>query len=146
MRRIPVVILVVLICVLCSFQKNNLNEDWKVYFSNEQVEVSFKRVDCVRPDNGTDIQYIYLRFTNKTNHSLSLNYSKKLWYNNKCYNCSGENPEYSYQLQLEPGEIRQADCSGKKDKSLYIFAKMNNVENKSVLSRFEIADIQVIDQ
>ncbi len=112
-----------------------------VYFSNNQIEISYTKTDCNDAANGIFKQYLLLQVKNLTSEPLKVSFKKELWYNDTCTNCESNSPEHISVIELQPGATETASCENN-DKTLKIFTKMLNL-NASVLTKFELKKITV---
>jgi|SRR5690606_36069221 len=115
-----------------------------VYFSNNQIEISYTKADCNDVANGIFKQYLLLQVKNLTSEPLKVSFKKELWYNDKCTNCDSNSPEHISVIELQPGATEMASCENK-DKTLKIFLKMLNLQS-SVLTKFELKNITINHQ
>ena len=51
-----------------------VQNDWPVYFENDQIKISFKDVICDDIKNGVSFEYYMIEVKNKTNETLVINY------------------------------------------------------------------------
>lgn len=122
-----------------SFHKPE--EKWSSYLENDQLKIEVMETRCNDIKNGIDNQYILLRFTNKTNHKIKVDYQRELWYNNICLNCNESSDENHKTIYLETKEVKTGNCSS--DKSLKIFVRMNNNLSDQVLTKFELKELVI---
>jgi len=124
-------------CFCCTIQGQ---ENAILLYDNYGVYIDYFYNECHQPAKGTHIEYIYLRFKNSNTTSVKVQFTKELWYDNKCLTCNSTSSEYFYQIMLAPGQTKQGVC-GTKDKSLYIYSKMLDFKN-SELSKFTLKNIK----
>lgn len=113
---------------------------WKDYHNSDQLKVSFKSFQCIDEINGTDHNYILLKFENKTTEKISVSFKQELWYDNLCVNCESTTSEYKKTIILNPNETIEGNCASKSD--LKIFQNMPSGLTKRALTKFELKDIQ----
>ena len=116
--------------------------DWVTYLDNQECRIEYKRTDC-NENSGLDQQYIFLRFTNKTQNQLNLNWEMDLFYNGGCKTCSVD--EYQWQYILEPSESVEGECAIGAENKLRLFSKFidANYSNNSELTGFKFSNLYI---
>lgn len=117
---------------------------WTNYYNDDQVQISFKDIQCKDVQNGTDNNYVLLQLENKTNLKLKVSFKKTVWYDGKCQNCKNTNEEQLTTITLEPFEKMEGSC--KSNKSLRIFSHMNNQLTNTKLTKFDLDNILITQQ
>ena len=118
--------------------------NWTDYHNSEQLQISYKSFQCIDEINGTDHNYILLRFENKTNEKISVSYKQELWYDNICANCESNSVEHIKTIVLLPNEVIEGDCLS--NSNYKIFQNMPSGLTKRSLTKFELKDISSITQ
>lgn len=113
---------------------------WQLYLDNPEVKIELKREDC-DIKSGLAQQYIFVRLTNKTQNTLTLNWEMDMFYNGNCLTCGVGEYEWSY--TLEPAQSVEGECTLDADKRLRIFSKFidPNYTNTSVLTGFKFSNL-----
>lgn len=121
---------------------NNKNV-WTTYAETNTYKVEYQIVDCHDQVNGISQQNVLLRYTNKTSTQLQLNWNLERYNANGCTTCDAQ-VEYSYQLVIPAsGSISgTCDLSEGRDKKLFVKHLGRKMNNFSVLTRFELANLE----
>jgi hypothetical protein len=117
-------------------------ESSKVYFENNQVRVTQQTENCHDESNGTHRQYIFLQFENLSDKPITVSFKKELWYNEQCTTCGKKSDEYEMSISLDAKEKKISSCE-KRERAFSVFSKMLDNTSNSVLTKFELKDIQV---
>jgi len=127
---------------------NKINDrNWHELYKTSQVEINYKYSECSLPEAGTQEESAYLQFRNLTNKKMNFTWSPTLWYGDRCYNCDGVDPEMTYTITLEAGEVKEGTCSMDCPRSLKIFGKYLNVVQegpKRELKDFDLKSPKVV--
>lgn len=113
-----------------------------VYFENAQVRITQQVENCNDEANGTYRQYIFLQFENLTNKKIEVTFKKELWYNDQCTTCEKHSGEYLMNVALSPKQTVKGSCE-LRERAFSVFSKMLDKTSNSVLSKFELKNIQV---
>jgi hypothetical protein len=136
-----------LFALLISFtsfsQIKGVENRWEKLYSDQGITVEFKKAQCVIPADGTDIEEVYLRFTNNTDKLIYVDWQYDVTYGDKCFNCEGGMEEMSQSLKLAPKQTIAGECGDLNDFRLRIFSKFLNMENPSVMTDFHVKEIVV---
>lgn len=111
--------------------------DWKLYFSNESIEIYYTYTDCHDEANGLHQQKILYRIVNKTNSNVEVSFSKTLYYDNS-------KPFTSETLNtavVNKWDAVEGDCSNR-NTALYTFIKQLDIPSKE-LKKCELNNITV---
>ena len=117
---------------------------WQEYHTSEELNIHFKSFQCIDEINGTDHNYILLRFENKTNEKLSISYKQDLWYDDVCVNCESTSQEHIKTIVLNPKEVIEGACFN--NSAFKIFQNMPSGLTKRSLTKFELNDIRSTTQ
>ena len=127
-----------------EFVNTEINEfsTWTTYFENDQVKIEFKRTDCDL-NSGLDKQYLYLRYSNKTQTAITMNWHIDMYYNDDCRTCDYD--EYDWSYSLAPGEVAEGTCEMGADRKLQLFAKFidANYTNDALLTGFKFSNLTI---
>ncbi len=129
-----------LLTLFTAFAFTFSQPDWRLYSSGQQVDVYFTEQDCHDEVNGLHRTYVLLKMVNKTDARLEVSWLTERYEGGRCTTCGKD--EYRQKLVLEPGAEVSSSCSDL-IKPLSLFKKHLDLQNYSVLERFELADFQV---
>jgi hypothetical protein len=116
--------------------------DWKSYYKDNKIEISYKYADCKLPSRGSNRENVYLKIANKTSDKIAVRWNTEYWYNEKCANCISKEGMAKV-LLLEAQEAKEGTCSEACAPELKIFSKMLDLPNQSILTDFKMKDITV---
>jgi len=143
MKKIVLLFLIVL--SINSFAQNTNN--WKIYFENNQISISYKIVNC-EYETIFDQELIILKINNNTEKKLNIQWEEELWYNDICINCETEKQEYRTIISIDKQEILTGGCFT--DNKLRLFSKFTNtldempgVTKIDKLTKFELNNITI---
>lgn len=126
---------VVLIATFHSAFSQEANS-WSTYYENDQIRISVQNSDCNYPEKGINNRYLFLKLENLTDNTVSVSYDL-----NRSYNGKEITPDKNgFLFNVDAQSSIYADCSNLKD-GLHLFSSMLNVEAKSKLSGFELAEL-----
>lgn len=117
---------------------------WQLLTEQNGVQVYFRYENF--DDNVNDIhqQMAVLKFVNTTNQNLSLEWDLEVWYNGVCNTCGKKDKEHHFTTQLNAGETKTGNFEKRgTQRELLIFSKFNNMENKAVLTKFNLANLKI---
>ncbi|PHR23107.1 MAG: hypothetical protein COA38_17455 [Fluviicola sp.] len=119
---------------------DNNDFNWITYVDNQEFTIEYKRTDC-HLNSGIDQQYFFLRFTNKTQNEITLNWEMDLFYNNDCKTCGIG--EYQWHYKLAPLESVEGECTFGAPNELRLFSKFidANYTNNSKLTGFKFSNL-----
>jgi len=114
------------------------SDSWAVYLENDQVKISTRVSDCHYPEKGVHNRYVLLKFENLTSNPMTVNYQLDKWYNGKKIN-----PDVNtFEVALEANGSKEGSCEDL-TKGLHVYAKILELEAKSVLSKFDIVELSI---
>lgn len=134
MRKI--ILFIIAATLLLSFKMDN-NE----VFSDSKISIKATTVGCNDIKNGTNKEYVFLTFENKTSNKLEVTFLTEVYYDNKCYSCNNE-AEFTQTIVLNPNEVIGGDCTNK-SVSNSIFSKMLDGVSNSKLTSYSIKNVVV---
>lgn len=117
------------------------NPEWLSYFQNDSIEIDYYYSNCNLASEGMFKEEVYLKFTNLTTQSVTISWDLVLKYGTKCFNCNLDNSEMHHSLTLNPQSSIEGSCNSVSDNALKIFSKYLDLENKLVLTEFEIKNL-----
>ncbi len=123
-------------------QTNQNNSDWKLYIERNGVQFYTKTVKCHDEVNGIHKEVVLIKATNTTSYKFEIKWKNEIWYDNNCVNCNSKSKEYQFSMILEGDQSKEGDCINK-EQGLNIFSKFLNYSDKSVLTKFNLIDLEV---
>ncbi len=121
------------------------NPEWKLYKSVSGIQIMYSYQNCNDNFNDLHMENIILKLVNTTTVNYQIQWKLNLWIDNICRTCNVTSNEYKMKLDVPAGETILGECfGGKYAKELAIFSKFLNYTDKSSLTKFELADINVI--
>jgi len=153
MKKIKQSLLVILVCfTIYSFNsKSNtsqeqtkcytFNQASKIIFENNQISVSTRLETYKSPNRSVVKNYLLLTITNKTNTKLTVKFKKKAFYNGVCSNCDSDESNFSIILNKKETIIGSPEKTS--NKALRVFHSFESNESNSVLTKFEISNLQI---
>ncbi|MCG3165206.1 MAG: hypothetical protein POELPBGB_00968 [Bacteroidia bacterium] len=134
------VLCVCLLVLVASFSYSQNNE-WKNYFSNNEVSIEFKYTECHNPSKGIHHENVLLRITNKTNNELVAAYYLQRIYNGKEVKADVSNFTFS----LTANTSIESSCDELKE-GLYVFSRILDLKANSVLNSFDLKNLTINGQ
>lgn len=119
------------------------SSDWQGLLSNANIRMQYHYERCDQVKDGLHHENVYLQLVNITPVRLKVEWDMQYWYNGKCYNADGDNPEYHKTLILEPNQLLEGICSDKPIKELCIFSKMLDFDQGTELTNFNIKNLHI---
>ncbi len=119
-------------------------KEWKLVAEKNGIQVYSVYENC--DDNVNDIhqENAVLKFVNTTDQKLAIAWDLKIWYNGECINCDKNESEHHFAIQLNAGETKKGSCENRNiSRELLVFSKFLNMENKYLLTKFELQNINV---
>jgi len=109
--------------------------------SGVQVFYRYEKIDDLA--NGIHQMMAVLKFVNTTNQNLSVEWDLEAFYNDICTTCK-KDKEYHFSTSLNAGETKIGNYDKRdKERGLLIFAKFTNMENRSELTKFNLANLRI---
>lgn len=132
-----------LLLLLTGFIPENKNNEWKLYHSNNAVDIFFKYADC-NLEMGYDQEWVLLKFINKTEQQKIIEYDKIIEIDSVCITCE-YSAEYHMTINIKPNEIIEGSCSIYDNASSHFYSKMiePGVNITSKLTRFELGNLKI---
>jgi hypothetical protein len=112
------------------------------YFSGKGVEINIRVTDCIKPEKGTEIQYLFIEIVNNNNYDIKVSFDKEMWYNDKCQSCNSNTKEYHSSISIKANQSVSANCEDN-NKELSIFSKMLNLSKVRKLTKYELKNITI---
>ena len=111
-----------------------VQNDWPLYFENDQIKISFKDVICDDIKNGVSFEYYMIEVKNKTNQTLVINY----------YLGDQKDEENKVAFVLNPLEIKKGNCGYNPVKLKLFKAKTLNKKSRNSV-KFSLNNIKTIE-
>jgi len=115
---------------------------WQMYKSLPQVDVLYTPQQCHDEVNGIHREYMLLKFVNKTDKKIKLDWQYERYEGSTCNTCASD--EYKYSLVLKPNETIEAQCDSK-ERELKVFVKHLDLPNIKNFSKFELGGLKVTE-
>jgi len=127
-------------------QQNTLvkSNNWTPKVNNTEVEISYKLADCNFVMEGFHNEYMLVKYKNKTNQNLRLEWKFDYYYNGNCANCNNTNGEDIYTIELKPGETIEGKCEWPTKRNTMVFSKFLNRNSNAVLTNFEFTNLKIV--
>ncbi|MCX7696550.1 MAG: hypothetical protein N2Z72_02515 [Bacteroidales bacterium] len=147
MKKI-IIFLTIFLWVLPFFAQKvefDKTEQWKFLLTQNGVTFYYKVAACHDDVNNIHSEYVLLKIENTSDQLVQITWNVLLYYNNTCWNCATQNPEYVKTIRLEPGKSVEGKCFEKGDKTLRIFSKFLDYKDRpeSTLTNFKIINIEI---
>ena len=81
MKKLILIVLLSIIYFANYAQTENQGNNWQPYLDNETIQVLYKTIQCSLPEEGINKEMVCLKFVNKTNQELKLEWDMQLFYN-----------------------------------------------------------------
>ena len=123
------------------FAQSNI---WETHFINDTIKIEYSFMTCEFSSTASQ-ELVVFRFTNLTNNSIKLSYSKKLWNKENTVNTEHNHVENRKNIELDPNEIKESDCDIKnKDHTIFSSFIHNETNIKyETLIKFELTNINI---
>jgi hypothetical protein len=119
-------------------------KEWKLLMEKNGVQVYYTYENTNDVINGIHEENAVLKLVNTTDKNLVIDWDLKIWYNESCVNCDKNEAEHHFSIQLNAGETKKGSYETRNiNRSLIIFSKFLNMENKSVLTKFELQNLSI---
>jgi len=127
-----------------SADQQKVNKEWKLLMEKNGIQVYYVYENCDDVVNDIHQENAVLKFVNTTDKNLSIEWDLKIWYNGSCINCVKNDKEHHFSIQINAGETKKGSCETRLlNRELVIFSKFLNMENKSILTKFELQNVLV---
>lgn len=96
---------------------------WASYKTFAGVQVDYKYGECASgPMRHQEV--VFFKFTNTTDKALTFHWTVEFYMDGECANCERiDNPQYSHELALAPGQSIEGDCNSSGNQALYLFSR-----------------------
>ena len=135
------------IMILLSWGQNQVDlsdlNTWETYFETNQIKIEYKVVDCEYNSDGLAQRNVLLKYVNKTPNKLDVSWSLDLYFDDKCKTCNSFNGEYDFNISLAPNSTYEGACNLKHRYDRKLFVRHINLENESILTNFQLSNLQV---
>jgi hypothetical protein len=145
----PKSLLVILLAVMPFAGSAKVNDGiekstkWTSFKTFGGVQVDYKYGECTSGSMRNQ-EVVFFKFTNTTQSSLTFHWTVEYYMDGECANCHRiDNPEYTHELTLAPGQTIEGDCNSVANQSLYLFSKF--VNKVPGMSDTELTDFKFIN-
>jgi hypothetical protein len=89
-----------------------MDGNWQTFKSEKGITLSYKRLECHNPSQGTHYERVLFRIWNDNPTAVRVSWDRKYWYDlNECHNCTDNRLENHSELVLSPGQILESTCA-----------------------------------
>lgn len=134
MKKILLLLMAIVLLSSFVYQSNEV-------FTNNKLSIKTITTGCNDIKNGTNKEYVFLTFQNKTSNTIRVSFLTEVYYDNKCYSCNNE-VEFTQTIELKPLETISGDCSNK-SVSNSIFSKMLDGVSNTKLTSYTIKNVVI---
>ena len=150
MNRLVKYFLIVSFFLSSSLAIANGENNWEVYYENDQIKISFCQVQCDF-DEQFDQEIVVFKIENFSAQAITVQWDSKIWYDNSCINCEQDSPEFRKVTRVEKGKTLEGSCS--ENNALRIFSKftekledMPGVDKIVKLTKFELENLKITNE
>lgn len=118
------------------------NEGWKLYTSQNGVNIYTKELDCYAK-NIPDQKAIIIKVENTNDESLQLEWDRAIWYNEKLITDNISNGEEHMKVRVDGNSTIEGSCD-KPNGPLYLYKDFITYQTDTKLTKFELQNIQVV--
>jgi len=118
------------------------SSEWTEHTNQDGLIISYKLADCDM-EMGFDETRILFKIENTNAKKALVVWQYKQYYDDVCRTCDDPNGEYRKEFSLEPGVTLEGKCSVYDTSGLMIFSKWVTQPNKTKLSNWELADLNI---
>lgn len=118
------------------------SENWYTLTSTPAYKIEYRSQYCERLEDDLDRNNLIVRITNLSNNDLQIEYFNDLYYNDKCLTCNSESEEVKTSVRIKAGQSVEGHCDDT-NSSLRHFINFTEIENQSVLTKFDVRQIKV---
>lgn len=129
--------ILLLAVALCCVTLSKAADEWKLYFSNESIEIYYTYTDCHDEANGLHQQKILYRFVNKGDANVEVSFNKEIYYNASV----PVSTDAVNKIVVNKAQQVEGDCSTR-NKALYTFVKQLNIKGHEV-QKCELKNITI---
>lgn len=135
MKKLLATIIMVFALFIFSTPELKAQEDgWKLRKEVNGVQIYEKLKEDRDSINDLHQEIILLKFLNTTSQDIKITWKLERWYGNKCVGCDSlNNAENTFSITLDGGEEERG--------VLKIFRKFLNRENKEILTKYRLKNI-----
>lgn len=121
----------------------DVNTNWIITQSNNKFEISAKKLNCVDASKGISKEYLFLKISNKTNKTITLDYKIEKWYDGVCSNCTANAENSPISISLSAKETTSGTCEDYRNRDLAVFSRMTGNAKARELSSFKILPLSL---
>ena len=132
--------LLLTLTILFSISLSSYAQNWDKIYSDENINIETKVVECNPHNKQYPFSYIVLRYTNKTNQEVDFNFEFELEYNGviveQVKNDLGDEAKLK-KIHLNANEVREGSC-GTASETYKIFYKTSHPKLDNRLTNIKI--------
>lgn len=120
-------------------------EQWKFLLTQNNVTFYYRVTACHDDANSIHSEYVLLKIENASDQPVQVSWTVLMYYNNMCWNCGKQDPEYIKTVQIDPGKSVEGRCFETGNKTLRIFSKFLDYKDRpeSTLTNFKLVNIEI---
>ena len=123
----------------------SLENQWQTYLEKNGIKIEYQVVDCNYTSDGIYLKEVLFRYTNNNNYAVNLSWNLELYNAQGCTNCSSQNGENTFSLELNTNQIDEADCDLSLDNRHKLFVKRQSTQtSSSALLNFDFKNFQIV--
>jgi hypothetical protein len=127
-----------LLCSAVSFMSLTTDETIStLHFEDDLCKLETSIIRCNDIQNGTDVNYVMLKITNKTEKSIVFSCSKQVNFSNKPNSTSDGGNTLTF--ELAPNQILEGSCDKTTNSKLRIFSHMQSLKDVAILTSFSFS-------
>jgi hypothetical protein len=131
----------VLLSTAVTFMSLSSDETpFTLHFEDALSKLETSKIRCNEVENGTDVNYVILKITNKTEKSITFSFSKQISFSNNPNAISDGGNVLTF--ELAPNQILQGSCEKNGKAKLRIFSHMENLKDVAKLTSFSFSDFK----
>jgi hypothetical protein len=111
----------------------------EVLYKENGVSITAQLTECKNEERNEIMHFKILTMTNSNTAPAALKVREDMYYdtdNGQCRTC--DNPEYTFNFNLEAGEVKSGNCYSDSNPALAVFVSMKDGHYKEVLSDFKM--------
>lgn len=128
--------------LFCSISTFSQEADWKIYISQNGVNIYTKEIDCFAK-NIPDQIAIIIKVENTTGDRIQLEWDRAIWYNDILATDNTTDGENHMILEVNGNSFVEGSCDTPRG-PLYIYKDFITYQTDTKLTKFELHNLQVI--
>jgi len=117
--------------------------EWTHYKTVDGVKISYRLSDCEFPEMNWKQRWFLIKMENLDGSTKTVEWDQQIYNGDDCVTCENFNGEYHHTFVIDGNETLQGECVLNEDRTLTVFVKFNDKDNRVVYDRFELGNIMV---